>query len=69
MESQALLTAALALPESDRARLAQELLASLAPDEEDPDESDFQAELDRRFEECCSDPSASVSWSEMKRKR
>jgi putative addiction module component (TIGR02574 family) len=69
VESQALFTAALALPDADRALLAQRLLASLSPEQEDPDESDFLAELDRRFDECRSDPNASVPWSEMKRKR
>jgi putative addiction module component (TIGR02574 family) len=69
MESQAVFTAALALPDADRALLVQQLLASLSPEQEDAEEEEFLAELDRRFEECRTDPNASVPWSEMKSKK
>ena len=62
-----LLDSALALPESDRAWLAQQLLDSLPPDI-DPDLDDaLLAELERRAAEAEKDPSTLIPWSDVKR--
>ena len=68
MEKHALFEAALALSDADRALLVERLLASLAPEQEELTEAAVLAELDRRFEECLSDPAASTPWSEIKSK-
>ena len=62
------LDAALALPEADRALLAEALLDTLAPDLDATSDSDdaLEAELDRRFAESARDPGATVSWSELR---
>jgi putative addiction module component (TIGR02574 family) len=62
----AVLDAALALPETDRAAIAQELLATLAPDTDSAADEEFAAELDRRLDEALNDPAATVGWSELK---
>jgi putative addiction module component (TIGR02574 family) len=61
------LDAALELSEGDRAIIAETLLATLSP--EDPelwDDDELAAELDRRLEESRNNPSATVSWSELR---
>jgi putative addiction module component (TIGR02574 family) len=63
--TQSLLKAALALDERERAELAEELLATLAPEVED-EEAELLAELDRRLEEYERDPTSAVPWSELK---
>jgi putative addiction module component (TIGR02574 family) len=60
------LDAALALPEADRALLAEALLDTLAPDHDATSDDAFEAELDRRFAESVRDPGATVSWSELR---
>lgn len=52
--AQALRPELLALPEPDRAELADLLLASLEPSFSESEESAFDAELARRAEEICS---------------
>lgn len=63
----AALEAALDLPELDRAVIVSELLATLAPDTEEPADEELAAELDRRLEEALSDPTATVSWSDLRK--
>ena len=60
------LDAALALPEADRALLAEALLDTLAPDRDATSDDALEAELDRRFAEAVRDPGATVSWSELR---
>ena len=66
-ESQALFDAALALPEAERAILAERLLETLSPPGEELTDDELEAELDRRFEEYRRDPSVGIPWSEIKR--
>ena len=61
-----LLDAVLALPEADRALLAEALLDTLAPDLDAASDDALEAELDRRFAEAIRDPAATVSWSELR---
>jgi putative addiction module component (TIGR02574 family) len=63
------LDAALALSESDCAAIARELLATLAPDTEDPADDDLAAELDRRLDEALNDPEATTPWGAMRDER
>jgi putative addiction module component (TIGR02574 family) len=65
---QQVLEAALALPENDRAMIAEALLQTLPPDPSDGDEEELASELDRRLEEALSDPTATIPWSELKKK-
>lgn len=68
--SAALLAEALTLSEDDRAKLAEELLASLDPPTSDIDsmsEEEFVNELNRRHEEYLRDPSVGVPLEEVKR--
>jgi putative addiction module component (TIGR02574 family) len=64
-----LLESALALPESERIALAEALFDSVPDDRCELDEEAFAAELRRRSEEMKKDPSASISWSELKQMR
>jgi putative addiction module component (TIGR02574 family) len=65
-KTRTVLDAALALPEDDRAAIAHTLLATLAPDVEEIDDEAFLAELERRSEEARRDPSATISWEELR---
>ena len=69
--AQSLLDAVLALPDTDRAKLAQALLESLGPDfPSDSDELDeLEMELERRAHELRTDHSSSLPWSEVKKFR
>ena len=67
MKTKALLEEVLALPEKDRAFLAQMLLESISPDTPDVDEDKFLAELERRADEARRDPSKIVSWDTVKK--
>jgi len=62
----AVLDAALALTETDRAAIAQELLATLAPDTDSAADEELADELERRLDEALNDPAATMSWSELK---
>ncbi|HEV3025723.1 MAG TPA: addiction module protein [Pirellulales bacterium] len=68
-ETQAIVEAALALPEADRVLVVERLLKSLPPenDTDNLDDDEFFAELERRSLEFASDPSAGIPWSEVKR--
>ncbi len=67
-KGQELLEAALKLPEDDRAMIAEALLQTLASEPNDWDEDELASELDRRLDEALSDPAATISWSELKKK-
>jgi putative addiction module component (TIGR02574 family) len=66
-QNQAVFDAALALPEEERALLAERLLETLSPETNDQTDDELAAELDRRFAEYQRDPSVAVPWSEIKR--
>ena len=58
---------ALALPEAERALLAECLLESLSPEPDEFTDEQFAMELDRRYEEFQRDPTKAVSWEEVRR--
>jgi putative addiction module component (TIGR02574 family) len=60
--------AALALPETERAALAEQLLASLSRDG-DTDDEELTAELERRAAELERDPSGGIPWEQLKAER
>ena len=66
-QTKALLDAALALPETERALLADELLESLSPNLEAMTDDELFAELKRRDAELEKDPSAAIPWSELEK--
>jgi putative addiction module component (TIGR02574 family) len=68
-ETRTLLATVLALPESERDLLVNELLDSLPPGLDEPDDEQLEAELDRRVEEFRRDRSVAVPWSEIRRPR
>jgi|BogFormECP12_OM1_1039635.scaffolds.fasta_scaffold133907_2 putative addiction module component (TIGR02574 family) len=65
-KSQAVLEAALALPEAERAEIAAELLATLGHEDATLADHELATELERRLEECRQDPSATIPWSVLK---
>jgi putative addiction module component (TIGR02574 family) len=58
----AILQAALNLPDSERLELATRLLDSVPPEAASVDDPDFMAEMDRRF----NDGSPTKPWSEIR---
>jgi putative addiction module component (TIGR02574 family) len=66
-KSRELLEAALTLPEDDRASIAEALLQTLPPEPDEWDDQELASELDRRLEEALSDPSSTVSWTDLKK--
>jgi putative addiction module component (TIGR02574 family) len=66
MTRQAILEAALALPESERLELVTTLLETLGPDTDGVDEEAFAAELRRRSDEIDQGKADLVPWSELK---
>ena len=62
-KSKSLLEAALELPESERAEIAAELLATLGPDDTQVNDEELSNELERRLEECRREPSLTIPWS------
>jgi putative addiction module component (TIGR02574 family) len=66
-EKQALLAAALALPEAERELLTDRLLDSLSPESDAMSADAFYAELERRAAELDRDPSSAIPWSDVKR--
>ena len=66
-QTKALLDAALALPETQRALLADQLWDSLSPDEEGMTDDQLYGELERRDAELEKDPSAAIPWSELEK--
>ena len=65
--TKALFDAALALPEAERALLADKLYESLLPDHEMLTDDQLFAELERRHEEAQRDPSVLIPWSELEK--
>ena len=63
---ESILEAALRLPESERARLVQELLETLNPDAEGHFDDAWAAELDRRLSELRGGKAETVSWDELR---
>jgi putative addiction module component (TIGR02574 family) len=68
-QTQAVVEAALALPEADRFLLVERSLESLLAEQvaDDLEDDQFFAELERRSLEFADDPSAGIPWSEVKR--
>ena len=67
--AQNLLDAVLALPETDRAKLAQAVLESLGPDSTDMSDEEFEKELEKRANDLKADPSSALPWSDVKNLR
>jgi putative addiction module component (TIGR02574 family) len=66
-DTQSIYQAALALPDAERLKLAERLMESLPPSEDELGECEFVAELDRRFAEIEKDPTSGIPWTEIKR--
>ena len=64
-----LLDSVLALPEAERVAITEALLDSLTEESLDLDDRAFAEELERRSEEMKSDPTAGISWAELKKMR
>lgn len=64
-ETQAILEAALALPDPEREQLVARLLESLPSQVDELTDDEFHAELDRRHAEFQADPSIGVPWEEV----
>jgi putative addiction module component (TIGR02574 family) len=64
-ETQAILKAVLALPETERMLLTDELLEAISPDVRPLTEEEFAAELDRRAAEIERDPSMGIPLSDV----
>ena len=59
----------LSLPEAERIEVVEALLSSLSDDMVELDDDTLEQELQQRSEECRSDPSSSIPWSELKHQR
>ena len=68
-KTRAILDAALALPDSERAKIAERLLESLRLTTDDMDDEALTKELDRRRAEYERDPSVALPWSKVKNMR
>jgi putative addiction module component (TIGR02574 family) len=66
VKRQAVLDAAMALPEADRVAIIQHLLATLSPEGDGPLEEEWAADLDRRLADFEDDPTTAVPWAELK---
>ena len=64
-ETQRLLTAALALPETERLWLAERLMETLPPDVDEMTDDELYAELERRRAEVEKDPSIPIPWKDV----
>jgi len=64
-EPQAIFDAALALPEADRALLAERLLESLSPEGDELTDEEFAAELERRRAEVEQGIVKPIPWSDV----
>lgn len=65
-QAQAVLRAALALPEAERSEVIRQLRGSMSlPDGDDYDEEAFALELERRRNECFDGTDPGVPWSEI----
>jgi putative addiction module component (TIGR02574 family) len=66
-QTKALFDAALALPEAERAILADRLWDSVSLNENQMSDDQLFAELERRHAEAENDPSVTVPWSELRK--
>ncbi len=66
MSTSALFEAVLALPETDRIQLVEQLLDTLGPETDGVDEASFLAELRRRSDEIDQGQAGLVPWSKLK---
>jgi putative addiction module component (TIGR02574 family) len=64
--AQAILAAALSLPEEEREELVERLMESLPPSPDDLGDEALLAELERRRAEHERDPSVVIPWSEFR---
>jgi putative addiction module component (TIGR02574 family) len=65
-QTQAVLDAALTLPEAERLILVERLMETLPPEQDDRTDEEFAAELDRRWAEFQQDPTTAVPWDQVK---
>jgi putative addiction module component (TIGR02574 family) len=65
-QTQAILDAALALPEAERALLVDRLLESLPPEVDEMTDDEFFAELERRRAEVEQGTVKPIPWSELR---
>jgi putative addiction module component (TIGR02574 family) len=65
-QTQAVLDAAMSLPEADRLLIAEQLLNSVPADLDGLSEEEFAAELNRRSEEVKQGKSEGIPWSVLK---
>ena len=63
---QKVLEAALALSESERTRIAEALLASLGPQEEEITDAEFREELDRRLDDFLKGRDDGTDWEDLR---
>jgi putative addiction module component (TIGR02574 family) len=68
-QTQAILDAALALPEAERFALVEQLLEVLSPGPNELSDDELLAELERRRAEVRAGTAKGVPWSELKRQR
>jgi putative addiction module component (TIGR02574 family) len=66
-QCQAVLDAALALPEVDRALLVERLLETLSPEPDDLSDDQLYAELERRSADFDQGTADAIPWSELKK--
>jgi putative addiction module component (TIGR02574 family) len=64
-ESQNILTAALALPETERLWLVERLMDTLPADTDELTDDELFAELERRRAEVEKDPSMAIPWKDV----
>ena len=65
-QNQQIFAAALALPEAERLRLAEQLLDTLPPEAEDLSDEEFFAELERRRAEVEQGGVKPIPWSQVR---
>jgi putative addiction module component (TIGR02574 family) len=68
-QTQAILDAALALPEAERFALVEQLLEVLSPGPNELSDDELLAELERRRTEVRAGTAKGVPWSELKRQQ
>jgi putative addiction module component (TIGR02574 family) len=66
-QTQAVFDAALALPEAERALLAERLLESLSPEPDELTDDELLAELERRSADFEHGTADAIPWSELKK--
>jgi putative addiction module component (TIGR02574 family) len=64
-EHQPIFETAMALPEGERALLAEKLLESLSPEPDELTDDEFFAELERRRAEVEQDPASAIPWTDV----